>query len=211
MRTQGELVTRTRYDTSGRLAGKAIHYRDAPAEVLPLLDKAYRYDASDNLVAEVLTQTQRRGMTNAANDENAHLEQIIGRFHDLPHRGKTYSGRNRYGYDLNERLQIVQQSRPNWQATRTADQSGLSDSASQAVGRDHLNCELNGQSLDKSHQFPGHDRQKPDRVILDLMLQGIDGLQLCRLLRHEVLSLERVPPDPLDLNELSRGKPCGLV
>ncbi|PTV52288.1 RHS repeat-associated core domain-containing protein, partial [Pseudomonas putida] len=106
---------------SGRLAGKAIHYRDAPAEVLPLLDKAYRYDASDNLIAEVLTQTQRRGMTNAANDENAHLEQIIGRFHDLPHTGKTYSGHNRYGYDLNEQLQTVQQSRPNWQATQVED------------------------------------------------------------------------------------------
>ncbi|WP_422630979.1 RHS repeat domain-containing protein [Pseudomonas hunanensis] len=121
LRTQGKLVTRTRYDTSGRLAGKAIHYRDAPAEVLPLLDKAYRYDASDNLVAEVLTQTQRRGMTNAANDEDAHLEQIIGRFLDLPHTGKTYSGHNRYGYDLNEQLQTVQQSRPNWQATQVED------------------------------------------------------------------------------------------
>ncbi|WP_181004856.1 RHS repeat-associated core domain-containing protein [Pseudomonas putida] len=121
LRTQGKLVTRTRYDTSGRLAGKAIHYRDAPAEVLPLLDKAYRYDASDNLIAEVLTQTQRRGMTNAANDENAHLEQIIGRFQDLPHTGKTYSGHNRYGYDLNEQLQTVQQSRPNWQATQVED------------------------------------------------------------------------------------------
>ncbi|WP_243855230.1 RHS repeat domain-containing protein [Pseudomonas putida] len=121
LRTQGKLVTRTRYDTSGRLAGKAIHYRDAPAEVLPLLDEAYRYDASDNLIAEVLTQTQRRGMTNAANDENAHLEQIIGRFHDLPHTGKTYSGHNRYGYDLNEQLQTIQQSRPNWQATQVED------------------------------------------------------------------------------------------
>lgn len=60
-------------------------------------------------------------MTNAANDENAHLEQIIGRFHDLPHTGKTYSGHNRYGYDLNEQLQTVQQSRPNWQATQVED------------------------------------------------------------------------------------------
>ncbi|MFF5868144.1 hypothetical protein, partial [Pseudomonas sp. NPDC012596] len=82
---------------------------DAPVEVLPLLDKAYRYDASDNLIAEVLTQTQRRGMTNAANDESAHLERIIGCFNDLPHTGKSYSGRNRYGYDLNEQLQAVQQ------------------------------------------------------------------------------------------------------
>lgn len=109
LRTQGKLVTRTHYDSSGRLAGKAIHYRDASVEVLPLLDKAYRYDASDNLIAEVLTQTQRRGMPNAANDESAHLERIIGCFNDLPHTGKSYSGRNRYGYDLNEQLQTVQQ------------------------------------------------------------------------------------------------------
>ncbi|UVL06258.1 RHS repeat-associated core domain-containing protein [Pseudomonas sp. B21-047] len=121
LRTQGQLVTRTRYDNCGRLASKAIHYRDAPVEVLPLLDKAYCYDASDNLVAEVLTQTQRRGGTNAYDDNTAHLEQIIGRFHDLPHTGKSYSGRNRYGYDLNEQLQTVQQSRPNWQATQVED------------------------------------------------------------------------------------------
>lgn len=121
LRTQGKLVTRTRYDSSGRLAGKAIQYRDASTGVLPLLDKDYRYDASDNLVAEVLTQTQRRGMNNAANDENAQLEQIIGRFLDLPHTGKSYSGRNRYGYDLNEQLQTVQQSRPSWQATQVED------------------------------------------------------------------------------------------
>nr|WP_255432012.1 RHS repeat-associated core domain-containing protein [Pantoea sp. Ap-967] len=121
LRTQGSLITRTRYDKSGRLSGKAIHYRDAPAEVLPLLDKAYHYDASDNLTAEVLSQTQRRGLTTAANDESAHLEQIIGRFHDLPHTGKSYSGRNRYGYDRNEQLQTVQQSRPNWQATQVED------------------------------------------------------------------------------------------
>ncbi|MFK0092372.1 RHS repeat-associated core domain-containing protein [Pseudomonas sp. NPDC090592] len=121
MRTQGKLITRTRYDTSGRLAGKSIHYRDAPVEMLPLLDKAYRYDASDNLTAEVLTQTQRRGMTNPANDESAQLEQIIGRFHDLPHTGRSYSGDNRYGYDLNEQLQTVQQSRPNRQATQVED------------------------------------------------------------------------------------------
>ncbi|WP_167070858.1 RHS repeat-associated core domain-containing protein, partial [Pantoea sp. Ap-967] len=117
LRTQGKLMTRTRYDCCGRLAGKAIHYRDAPLEVLPLLDKAYSYDPNDNLIAEVLTQTQRRGMANAANDEN----EIIGRFLDLPHTGKSYSGRNRYGYDLNEQLQTVQQSRPNWQATQVED------------------------------------------------------------------------------------------
>lgn len=121
LRTQGQLVTRTRYDTSGRLAGKAIHYRNAPREVLPLLDKAYSYDDRDNLIAEVLTQTQRRATNTPANDENAHLEQIIGRFHDLPHTGRSYSGRNRYGYDLNDQLQAVVQSRPNWQASQGED------------------------------------------------------------------------------------------
>ncbi|WP_445672963.1 RHS repeat-associated core domain-containing protein [Pseudomonas inefficax] len=121
LRTQGNLVTRTRYDNCGRLAGKSIHYRDVPAEVLPLLDKAYSYDASDNLVAEVLTQTQRRGTSKAINDDEVRLEQTIGCFHDLPHTGKSYIGRNRYGYDLNENLQTVHQSRPNWQATQVED------------------------------------------------------------------------------------------
>ncbi|WP_459207668.1 RHS repeat-associated core domain-containing protein [Pseudomonas sp. MLB6B] len=121
LRTQGSLITRTRYDRSGRLSGKAIHYRDAPVETLPLLDKAYRYDASDNLVAEVLTQTQRRGMSGVGNEEHANLEKIIGRFHDLPHTGKSFTGNNRYGYNRNEQLQTVHQSRPNWQATRVED------------------------------------------------------------------------------------------
>lgn len=121
LRTQGSLITRTRYDNSGRLASKAIHYRDAPIEVLPLLEKAYRYDASDNLVAEVLTQTQRRGFSNVVSAENAHIEQFIGRFHDLPHTGKSYTGANRYGYDPNEQLQTTHQSRPHWQATQVED------------------------------------------------------------------------------------------
>lgn len=121
LRTQGKLITRTRYDSCGRLAGKAIHYRDAPIEALPLLDKSYSYDPSDNLIAEVLTQTQRTGVASAVDDENAHFEQIIGRFLDLPHTGKSYSGRNQYGYDLNEQLQTVQQSRPSWQITQVED------------------------------------------------------------------------------------------
>ncbi|MCX2685080.1 RHS domain-containing protein [Pseudomonas sp. DCB_AW] len=121
LRTQGSLVTRTRYDQSGRLGSKAIHYRDAPAEVLPLLEKCYRYDASENLVAEVLTQTQRRGIGSAATDGTAQLEQIIGHFHHSPHSGKSYTGSNRYGYDPNEQLQTTHQSRPNWQATQVED------------------------------------------------------------------------------------------
>ncbi|WP_410481835.1 RHS repeat-associated core domain-containing protein [Pseudomonas plecoglossicida] len=121
LRTQGNLITRTHYDKSGRLERKAIHYRNAPIEALPLLEKAYRYDASDNLVGEVFTQTQRQGMTNAANDEHAHIEQIIGRFHNLPHTGRSYTGSNRYGYDAKEQLQTVHQSRPSWQATQAED------------------------------------------------------------------------------------------
>jgi len=121
LRTQGSLVTRTRYDQSGRLGSKAIHYRDVPAEVLPLLEKCYRYDASDNLVAEVLTQTRRRGIGSTATDGTAQLEQIIGHFHHSPHSGKSYTGSNRYGYDASEQLQTTHQSRPNWQATQVED------------------------------------------------------------------------------------------
>ncbi|MFP3865257.1 RHS repeat-associated core domain-containing protein [Pseudomonas capeferrum] len=121
LRTQGSLITRTRYDQSGRLSSKAIYYRDAPVEVLPLLEKSYRYDTNDNLVAEVLTQTQRRGIDSGVSDDSGHLEQIIGHFHPSPHTGKSYSGTNRYGYDLNEQLQTVYQSRPNWQTTQVED------------------------------------------------------------------------------------------
>lgn len=121
LRTQGSLDTRTRYDHSGRLASKTIHYRAAPAEVLPLLEKSYRYDASDNLAAEVFTQTQRRGADSAATGGSAQREQIIGRFHHSPHTGKSYTGSNRYGYDPNEQLQTTHQSRPNWQATQVED------------------------------------------------------------------------------------------
>ena len=105
LRTQGSLITRTRYDQSGRLGSKAIHYRDAPPEVLPLLEKSYRYENSDNLVAEILTQTQRRGVGDVATENTAHFEQIIGHFHRSPHTGKSYSGSNLYGYDPNEQLQ----------------------------------------------------------------------------------------------------------
>lgn len=121
LRTQGSLITRTRYDQSGRLGSKTIHYRDAPVEMLPLLEKSYRYDASDNLIAEILTQTQRRGVADVATEDAAHLEQIIGHFHRSPHTGKSYTGSNRYGYDPNEQLQSTQQSRPNWQATQVED------------------------------------------------------------------------------------------
>ncbi len=70
LRTQGSLITRTRYDQSGRLSSKAIHYRDASVEVLPLLEKSYRYDNRDNLIAEVLTQTQRSSFSADFSDVN---------------------------------------------------------------------------------------------------------------------------------------------
>ena len=59
--------------------------------------------------------------SSAANDDDAHLEQAIGRFNNLPHTGRSYTGNNRYGYDPNEQLQTVQQSRPAWQATQIED------------------------------------------------------------------------------------------
>ena len=121
LRTQGSLITRTRYDRSGRLERKAIHYRDAPVGVLPLLEKTYQYDTSDNLMREVLTQTQRQGISSAGNDEDTLFEEVIGRFHNLPHTGRSFTGNNRYGYDSNEQLQTIHQSRPNWQATQVED------------------------------------------------------------------------------------------
>lgn len=86
-----------------------------------MLEKSYRYDASDNLVAEVFTQTQSRSIGSTATDGSAQLEQIIGRFHLSPHSSKSYTGNNRYGYDPNERLQSTHQSRPNWPATQVED------------------------------------------------------------------------------------------
>ena len=105
LRTQGSLLTRTRYDRSGRLSQKALHYQQVAREVLPLLQKDYQYDASDNLVAELLTQTQRPGSihpTAAANDDN-----LIGRFHDRATTGKSYQGSARYGYNPVEQIQSV--------------------------------------------------------------------------------------------------------
>ena len=46
--------TRTRYDRCGRLSQKAVHYQQVAREELPLLQKRYQYDASDNLVIERL-------------------------------------------------------------------------------------------------------------------------------------------------------------
>jgi RHS repeat-associated protein len=86
-----------------------------------LLEKAYHYDASDNLVREVLTQTQRRGASSTPTLEISHVEQLIGRFHDLTFSGKSYNASNRYAYDLNERLQCTNQNRPGWQTNQIED------------------------------------------------------------------------------------------
>ncbi|WP_332875295.1 RHS repeat-associated core domain-containing protein [Pseudomonas sp. MF7453] len=105
LRTQGSLLTRTRYDRSGRLSQKTLHYQQVAREVLPLLQKDYQYDASDNLVAEILTQTQRPGgsrPTTAANDDN-----LIGRFHNQSSTGKSYQGSAQYGYNPVEQIQSV--------------------------------------------------------------------------------------------------------
>ncbi|KAF6687459.1 RHS repeat protein, partial [Pseudomonas sp. EKM23D] len=66
LRTQGALHTRTRYDRNGRLSQKALHYQQVAREVLPLLQKDYQYDASDNLIIERLTQQIRIRMRKRA-------------------------------------------------------------------------------------------------------------------------------------------------
>ncbi|WP_225936055.1 RHS repeat domain-containing protein [Pseudomonas alvandae] len=110
LRTQGALHTRTRYDRNGRLSQKALHYQNVAREVLPLLQKDYQYDASDNLVAEILTQTQQPGgsrPTAAANDDS-----LIGRFHGHSSTGKSYQGSTSYGYNPAEQIQSMHRNSP---------------------------------------------------------------------------------------------------
>lgn len=118
LRTQGRLLTRTHHDRNGRLSSKALHYGDARPETLPLLTKSYHYDVQDNLIAELLTQTQRHSTGEAASEDAEALEPLIGRFHDLPYRAKRYQAENRYGYDSSEHLQTTQQLRPTWQTAQ---------------------------------------------------------------------------------------------
>ncbi|QXH49918.1 DUF4329 domain-containing protein [Pseudomonas fakonensis] len=61
LRSQAALVTRTRYDSSRRVVLKAVEQLDASLACLPLQQRGYEYDASDNLVAEVLTQIRQPG------------------------------------------------------------------------------------------------------------------------------------------------------
>ena len=74
------------------------------------MQKDYQYDASDNLVAEILTQTQRQGgsrPTAAANDDS-----LIGRFHGHTSTGKSYQGSAAYGYNPVEQIQSMHRSSP---------------------------------------------------------------------------------------------------
>lgn len=118
LRTQGRLLTRTAYDSNGRPTGKALRYRDARPEIRPLLSKTYGYDAQDNLIIEALTQTQRVSTGETGEERTGDLEQLIGRFHDLPYRGMPCDAANHYGYDASEHLQAVQQSRSKWPAAQ---------------------------------------------------------------------------------------------
>nr|WP_264083105.1 RHS repeat-associated core domain-containing protein [Pseudomonas salmasensis] len=109
LRTQGSLLTRTRYDRCGRLSQKALHYRHASRETLPLLQKRYQYDASDNLIIKHLTQTQRRG----GSDPRQPLpdDGLLGRFLGQSH-GKSVEGNEHYSYDATERLRDHRHSTP---------------------------------------------------------------------------------------------------
>ncbi|MDL2186598.1 RHS repeat-associated core domain-containing protein [Pseudomonas sp. ChxA] len=107
LRTQGSLLTRNRYDQCGRLSQKALHYRNAAREELPLLQKRYQYDASDNLIIERLTQTQRRGGSDPHQPlpDDGQLGRFLGQSH-----GKSVEGNEHYSYDATERLRDHRQS-----------------------------------------------------------------------------------------------------
>jgi len=94
LRTQGRLRTLTQYDTSGRLARKAVFGVDASAADLALLQKDYRYDEGDNLREEVYTRS-------AALSPIPGAPSIPGRF-DSDGRGGQAS--NRYDYGPTERI-----------------------------------------------------------------------------------------------------------
>lgn len=55
LRTQGQLRTSRRYDSTRRLVQQALHHNESAAPVLPLLQKDYFYDANDTLLREVVT------------------------------------------------------------------------------------------------------------------------------------------------------------
>ena len=83
-----------------------ISYHNAAREELPLLSKDYQYDACDNLIAEVLTQTQRRSNHNSAQ------EPVIGRFEAHNSNGKSHTLSQHYRYDPTERIRQHYQHTP---------------------------------------------------------------------------------------------------
>ncbi|MBC7213575.1 MAG: RHS domain-containing protein [Pseudomonas sp.] len=99
LRSQGALLTRTRYDSTRRLLRKAVEYQDGEPTRLPLLQKDYEYDATDNLVGEVLTQTQRAG-----SGLGVELEHLVGRFQAGAGGRGSYQGRIGYDYGPTERI-----------------------------------------------------------------------------------------------------------
>ena len=97
------------------MSSKAIHYHRVAREVLALLQKDYTYDASDNLVAEALTQTQQRGGSGTLATMPANDECVIGRFAGLGQSGSSYTAGAHYGYNPNEQIQSAYRSSPQMQ------------------------------------------------------------------------------------------------
>lgn len=107
LRSQGALQTRTRFDSARRVVRKAVEYRDATLGSLPLLQKDYQYDAGDNLIGEVLTQTQRSG-----SGLDVDLEHLIGRFQIGAGGRGSYQGRAGYGYGPTGRIHAASRQMP---------------------------------------------------------------------------------------------------
>lgn len=99
LRTQGRLHTRTRYDSCGRLLQKALHPDDATLATLPLLQKDYRYDDADNLIGEVLTQTQRPGVGGSVEPC-----EVIGRLQATARGDGSLQATVRYDHGPTERI-----------------------------------------------------------------------------------------------------------
>ncbi|QXH48218.1 RHS domain-containing protein [Pseudomonas xanthosomatis] len=113
LRSQGKLDTRRSYDSCARLVQKAIRYHDASAATLALLQKDYHYDAADDLVREVLTQTHRRG--GIPTDDS---EAIIGRMRSAAHGQGSFQGQVSYVYGPTERLHGAIHQRPGAEGQR---------------------------------------------------------------------------------------------
>jgi len=132
LRTQGALHTHTRYDRNGRLSQKALHYRQVAREVLPLLQKDYQYDASDNLVAEILTHTQRPGgsrPTMAANDS------LIGRFQNQSSTGRAIKAAPNTATTPSNRSRVCTAAAPRrWVSTSRASTTTPPATCSMATG-----------------------------------------------------------------------------